>query len=1178
MSSQHNANPFAGQSQPTQFPGSQISGSSNNGCWWVFLLFLGTIFFLFVLILIGVYIALRNTGLIRSQSVPPPQSFQQDAQEYVDSLTWRLSGKPIDAEISQWIDQQLASSENNSDTLDVPTNIPMFVQASEQSTNARNFGFSERALVRLSVTSEFPYPDVLEDYTVLAIRRNNDVTGNKGTEFATADILFYDSNSQVFSIRWYLVKVANTWQLYDWQRLEYGRRTSDEYAAYVSEIDSDTASGYDEAMHASGTIISDYQDSQSTDSERFKVQLMAVEKKPVLEADRGLRDLRIAWSYEAINQPEESLRLLRSINDTNMRWGTLSTEAYTLLRLSQFDAALEVAQRFHNLAPNHPNALECISIALSQLRRDSEAKPYLITLLKLCPKNRDAFRRLLNSASEGDLPFLLQISQQQDDPQYVLNEIVSPAFLLDYPWPAHLANWREVRDQNPKVHDSMWLCIDAADSLRNRQHDRAVELLKQVAGDSNNPLHSLASQELKNFWIMQKSYKDLFDFAGPEIALNEALEEYYYDGAGFLVDCESALLEMLESSPELNQLPQVDLVRAIYHFDHAPQSAEEALNRYFAASEPVNNQETDSGETSSNIGLELGRELLIDLYLHTQRPLAALERFGVNPSTVSGVKDFLMTYPSAPDLQSCLERISQEPARETDNPFQSDTLEILAAASFAAGRFEEADQHLQEAMVACIRHEGGRSQAEYRLNELVSKRVSYVVLDRAFTRLELWDPNLGNFIPYCQQQCLTSLAELCSNLYDKEGLQACIELQRKWNVRIPKLQCTLALNYILADLDIDESTAVAVSTGLVEASYTNSYRLQDLIRRVLEYWIIRGKISEAEEILNALADSNALLDDEEVKLFQTAIAIRSRDFSRVEHVLSNIDPEIVGDWLQNPFVIRLLRAHPEEHSRLVTRFIPFLSNRRGPTSIYLLQSEEHLPSETQMRSWLQSDGITQVVTLTSTNSLSNQSSILATLEDGSRLLLDCSATKVTLLGTRFLQNLVTETNSLISITILEASLPVPDNSRQERNRVLWNVTQKALNDDTIAVAHNQHDVLWLREKTDFQQLKGEEPPLLSHSAIRNVRVYPAQQTPQSVLTLNDIGGLVASGRNKITCAVHHGNFIERVSGELIDGARSRFSNRVRLTQTSQLCPELQEGLICEVPITWLEPENETGEP
>lgn len=407
------ANPFPPRA------GSPPETGAGSGKWIVFLIlgFLG----LCGLLCCGVFGAgylmfqrhqAANSGETVNVQLPRRyDAFAQDAKTFNASIQRRLQNLDqnvtcSDPSLTEFIDATMALLKNGQSAR---FHVETFLKSIDKSESANG---SVPLLARLILSrglgaGETLSPSVDDHYELLEVRLAADGV------LAEVDLLVYSSDNLTTSQQWYVVKADSGWHLYDWQRLEFGRRLSDKFAAYLTS-ETHVDDGYDEAVSELNRLISLH--AEGAEQQAF-AGLRRLEQKPMLAVDKPVAMLEFAYTWMKWEQHAEALRVMESCDDPNDRWGVWPIISLCRYHLSDYEGALEAARQAATLTPDHPNVSWLLAVIHSALNHDELAADAALNYLKLSPQLYSAFSPVVDNAREQDLDVVLGILLKVDAEQ-----------------------------------------------------------------------------------------------------------------------------------------------------------------------------------------------------------------------------------------------------------------------------------------------------------------------------------------------------------------------------------------------------------------------------------------------------------------------------------------------------------------------------------------------------------------------------------------------------------------------------------------------------------------------------------------------------------------------------------------------------------------------------------------
>ena len=181
------------------------------------------------------YQAANRSGTVNIELPRRYDAFAHDAKTFNASIQRRLqtlnqSVTCSDPSLTEFIDATMVLLKNGQPAR---FHVATFLKSIDKSESANG---SVPLLTRLILSrglgaGETLSPSVDDHYELLEVRLAPDGM------LAEVDLLVYSSDNLTTSQQWYVVKADSGWHLYDWQRLEFGRRLADERLPARESID-----------------------------------------------------------------------------------------------------------------------------------------------------------------------------------------------------------------------------------------------------------------------------------------------------------------------------------------------------------------------------------------------------------------------------------------------------------------------------------------------------------------------------------------------------------------------------------------------------------------------------------------------------------------------------------------------------------------------------------------------------------------------------------------------------------------------------------------------------------------------------------------------------------------------------------------------------------------------------
>ncbi len=620
-----------------------------------------------------VYFSLQavNNGPVVAELPARQNAFAEDAARFNRALAQLQDDPCDDAGICEFV-RRSAAAGNRGDA--IPFSRSMFLEATAKShhTGGR-LPISDRMLLSSWLEDSEPQPDTEDFYRILNI--DTDASG----DLASVDLLFYSADNQCESYQWFLVREAGDWKVYDWQRMEYGRRMSDEYAGYVKSISPD-AEGYDEVIAKLGNAQQLWDEGES---ETAKNILLACERTPMLPGDLPVAQLRIAYMWLAWSDNEQAIRVLESVQAPDQRWGVWPVLSMAYLHTGDYEKALELVERARQQSPEHPNVYWLLSEIYDGLERTDEAADAALQAFVICPQDITLLNGVVYYERAQDLPVLLKVlleSPSEAGWSRVLNQA------------SYSATWATALVEQLALHDDVPLGAAeiAAGNLAWSQQDydtaaKHFAAAKEVAEQAF--LAELASRDYLYARMEEDRFAEMLAESDDVDATLLQLVRLTYDDE-FYGD-ETKLLEAIEQQPALADNIWATALRGwIYSISDQPEPALAEFVRFadwLKANEGVLDADDEWLASTADY-------YIADSLLELKRPLDVLARWPEDRERHDQIGALLLRLREQTTIEDFLRSTA-------DNPVDSVRLQRLrlqAELAFRANQPTACDQfHLQ---------------------------------------------------------------------------------------------------------------------------------------------------------------------------------------------------------------------------------------------------------------------------------------------------------------------------------------------------------------------------------------------------------------------------------------------------------------------------------------------------
>ncbi|WP_146602493.1 tetratricopeptide repeat protein [Novipirellula aureliae] len=470
--------------------------------------------------ILGYFAISRIAGGTSDVTLPERSGgFQADAEQFIQTLATLAedpSFEPLipDASFEACLKQAIELAEN--DDL-VPFSETLFIAAVTASPLSQGqIGLLDRLMLRSWLSQVPPGPSLIVGHHRIAGVRF-DSKGNR----AEVDLLSYDSWNQCESITWYFGKEDGKWKIYDWQKLEFGRRMSDEYASYIrGEPPQD--SGFDEAIVDLSEAESAWYDDRK---EEARHQIQAALRKPMLDADRPEFQLRVAYTWMRLEQWQEALAILQAIEKPDSVWGVWPSMAICYWNLDNDEEALSVALKAEQLMPNHPNVHFLLSEIYDRLGADERAADYAICALRVCTNDATLLSMVLDHGRPSDVADLIA-AQQRSVVDYGWNRMIDKCYTDNVFGQAMLKETAQMEMVPGGLPD----LIEGKLAWAREENDKAAKHFLAAQSIAELPaFKSLASENHEQLRLETDNFEALFRETPDRVELIRSLTKRAYD-------------------------------------------------------------------------------------------------------------------------------------------------------------------------------------------------------------------------------------------------------------------------------------------------------------------------------------------------------------------------------------------------------------------------------------------------------------------------------------------------------------------------------------------------------------------------------------------------------------------------------------------------------------------------
>ncbi len=855
---------------------------------------------------------------------PREDAFTRDAEDFNRSLDRLFDEKPtqvtpsVDPAIAQFIDDSNAKLENAED---IPFSMTQFIEAVAMSDHSGgSLSIMDRLALRNWLSQYQPNPDSISgEIRLLDVRL--DSTG----KLAVVDLLGYSDSDQAESLQWFLVRESGQWKYYDWQRLEFGRRLSAEYASYLHG-DSPLDEGYDNALTELSEAEVAWYDG---DPERAKQVIRNAETMPMLPQDRPVLQLQAAYTWMRLEQFDEAVRVLKSINNPDSLWGVWPSLAVCYYNLQQYEPALQAVSKAQNLSPNHPNGFWIASLIHDELDQNDKAADAAMKALRLCPLDSVIFYNAITQGRPQDVTKLVDIIAENDE-QYQWTHLVSQTFRKSSEFPEAVVAELKQRESLPA--GLLEIALGNLAWSDERLDQAAGHFLKSQSIAESEYIKSIANENHLDVRLQEDDFEQLFAESNAADALFRSLVLRAYDDSLYC-DVDKLQTALQSHSPEHENgwhtalaawanYTNADYEQAVTSFDAFlawHRSAEADPNQDLENSAELENAaETDGPDqidADDDAWIDtVTADYLVDALLQLGRPLEIIERWPEDTGKHNQIGSFLLLRVNSTQTNRFL---------ETTSTTQSDSvriqrLRLQAAQSMDRSETAQATAYHREAIqLASSVYD---SEESFYLDELIRQFARDLVSAKNIPT----DDGLSDLEDAMELDVLVNAAIRESiRLSDDDELAAWLRRDEQQ----PTDDADAALKSEVADYYLSKNQlekAIDTYKQCLQISGADSWSLPRRIESTIVAMVRAGQVEEAKQwvLVNPIPDS---------EVADQAIAdIANGDFKSLQKHLAAVDKATATDWLQRQSLSASLTRHIEspEIDKLLRQYpfrIPYIS-------------------------------------------------------------------------------------------------------------------------------------------------------------------------------------------------------------------------------------------------------------
>lgn len=905
---QHNAPQFGSN----QFGGTQpgTGSKSSNQVRNTLLVVFGVVGFSFLFICGGIgtlayFLIEKANQRTVAEPIPARPPFSNEMREFDQSLASAQQPKTLTAAEQAKIDSLEkfiadAITAINSGGLP-PHDSNGFFAAIEQSPEQPNLNAFERLSVNAELQSQFPPPDVNQQFRLLAAHQDPQ------TKTWVADILFYSASDFAISSRWYLYETPLGWKLYDHARIEFSRRASDEWALYIRySRNRKLADGMSDAL-ALCSEAENFAFAEPPDMQRAERLLQKAEATPTLPGDRFETRLRIAWTAQALGLNDHARRLLNDLYRSTASLAAGASLSYDLQLKGELDQQLQLAKRLADAHPHHPNAMRAYANALQAADRNGEAVDLWLKIHQILPDDTSILWNLLYQVDEVQAAQLIQQQLDYSTDRTPIFTLLKTSSERDFDHSRLLA---ELQQRGCELSSQLQAYLQVASDLRANNAEQAITALTALKGQTEDTeIAQQAAGWLQQIWQSTDDYRSLFANAEDlTVTLHGLLQEIVYDE--FYGNSTALLAAVEDSERNVASHPFAALISAILSPHPEPEQQLSNLRRFldWAEAEPE-----DFTRLDDEYLIEDAQQRWIMAMTNQGRYAEVLSALPANPSVVEFYVTALLRRGDLPAINALRDA---EPIQSLGSS-QAINLLVQAYRDHLADDFAAADDYLVKAITA---YESFNGDTDWRYaghlgNEMIDLRAHWLI-----DRQSMPDPNdfqTGSpqtaallFEKLCDDADTylnSSLLDWCKRAKDRFLEHADPATQQRCEQQL------LSSAYYLAISTSKWAEAADASLQLLEQVSTNedpsNYIRWIHAQRAVSALCRAGRMPEAYQVASE-HDAKADPQSQRIPLLANVL-LADGLYDRLLEVLAPFNPTTVSTWLSSSDARNKLVSDPK---------------------------------------------------------------------------------------------------------------------------------------------------------------------------------------------------------------------------------------------------------------------------
>ena len=1065
-------------------------------------------------------------------------------------------------DVRSWVEETVAKSNLG----EAPSlNKRVFWAAVNQRLNPRKKNWLNSLLIEQLFSQSDPSPETEGTGIVLDVQRNG--------RFAHADLLFQSYTGDALSIQWFLFLEDAKWTIYDWQRMEYGRRASDEYANYFENIDLPNVEGYDLVCAKLASAVS-----KSEDRNAALREIREAEAIKVLPRDRHVTLLRTAWSYQELDSHTDALRCLNSISDKQASWGVWQTIYESYRAQGKDEDAAKALEEAIQQSPSHPNMASRTSESLLSKGQLSEAFDSSFRAWRFFPRNYMWTSNVIRTVPIGKEIEVLTAAASLDPSHEILLDVIermswSQRFtkelltqLQSEPWVTQdLIAYLQLHEVEETVEESESSAKSQNDFISNTNDKKLAIALALLTDSDSESIREKARSwfetecEIRNQFDLVINHEKTRKSYLTKISNTLAYDELWFD--------RQKLISALERvSADASNEPQVQALLGWGKQFSDPQAAKDHFEICLKEMEKPRDSisEIASGEKSDDT-VETPTELtpewltriklsLAEIMVRQGQAIPALERWMTDETIVRSIVDWTINRQDADNLPGMIKLLQKD-----GSPAQRWLcLKMEAALAAMAEDYKKSDELLRLAS-DFLRGQNDES-TKWKADVIASLRGAQLVERKQLELVPTLDePDL--------ERLLLEAFRTVDAIKDIESTTTLVEIAEKSEAKSDKLDREIfRAKAAIASSNQQWKQGASMQKKVMELDGFNVDRNFNTLDTLdwVNAALLAGELNEVREKVEPLPEVKQLV------VTKANYLLVSNQIDSLRNLLGKSSSDSVGDWLTDAQTRKWLQDKPETMRQLYEQFAvsPFgISVSTFGNDFSQLQLDAAISSY----AWDERSILSRLETLSSDRpSISKLNTRVTRKNEGSWIVSIGNARYGLQINSKprgreamlpkELGDMVSKPLTWISLQSLQESDAIDGNLPSLMNAILDGVPD-------ILVDVNK-SIIWFGAQIPKDWYAGHPPEITSKTVFGYSLTYadsiepleePDSAAGKRISFFQARSILKKNASQNVWVDVQLGTVTERVPGELFGIVENETRMEIRLTGPSQLAPFLQPG-------------------